>query len=177
MMNTLLTFEFDLQKALEAIIYLANKTQEQPTFMRVVKLMYLADKTSLEQYGRFISGDTYYAMKDGPVPTHTYDILKDTESNDKGFEVIHRNYPTIKVHRDANLDYLSESDTICLDKTLAAFDHHPTWRLREISHDEAWEATWEEAQGNNSVIIPIQRIADLLENSEELLDYLATQNS
>jgi hypothetical protein len=33
--------------------------------------MYFADKAHLEQYGRFICGDSYVAMK--PVPIGTYE--------------------------------------------------------------------------------------------------------
>lgn len=51
------TFQFDQVKATEAILY-------------------LADKTSLEKYGRFIFGESYYAMKEGPTPSYTYNLLK-----------------------------------------------------------------------------------------------------
>ncbi len=39
-------------------------------------MMYFADRLHLERYGRFICGDSYVAMKNGPVPSFTYDILK-----------------------------------------------------------------------------------------------------
>jgi uncharacterized phage-associated protein len=38
--------------------------------------MYFADRKHLEKYGRFICGDSYVAMKHGPVPSEIYDILK-----------------------------------------------------------------------------------------------------
>ncbi|MEL6406053.1 MAG: Panacea domain-containing protein [Chloroflexota bacterium] len=174
---TNLTFEFNAEKAREAILYLAKRTKKSPTYMRIVKLMYLADKTSLEQYGRFISGDTYYAMQHGPVPTHSFNMLKEEDTNDNGFEVVTNKYPTIIAHRDANIDYLSESDTLCLDQILESFDKFPTFYLRDITHDEAWEATWKENGEAGSREIPLERIAELLENGEALIEHLRTLNS
>ena len=68
-------FIFDPDKAVETILYIANKVQGTD-FHRISKLMYFADKIRLEESGRFICGDSYMAMKHGPVPCKTYDILK-----------------------------------------------------------------------------------------------------
>ncbi len=57
-------FEFDEQKTREVIIYIANRIPGL-TVHQLFSLLYIADKTSLEQYGRFITGDTYYAVEDG----------------------------------------------------------------------------------------------------------------
>ena len=38
--------------------------------------MFLAEKYHLVRYGRPITGDRYDAMKDGPVPSFTYDLFK-----------------------------------------------------------------------------------------------------
>lgn len=174
---TNLMFEFNADKAREAILYLAKRTKKAPTYMRIVKLMYLADKTSLEQYGRFISGDTYFAMQHGPVPTHAFNMLKEQDAQDNGFEIIKDRHPTIIAHRDANIDYLSESDTLCLDQTLELFDKFPTFYLRDITHDDAWATTWKENGESGSREIPLERIAELLENGDELIEHLRTLNS
>ena len=49
-----LKFTFEREKAIEAILYLAGRI-EDPTFHSIGKLMYFADKTSLERYGRLRS--------------------------------------------------------------------------------------------------------------------------
>jgi len=68
-------FVFKAEKSVEAILYIAQNVK-QPTFHSISKMMYFADKVHLEKYGRFICGDNYVAMKHGPVPSGTYDILK-----------------------------------------------------------------------------------------------------
>jgi uncharacterized phage-associated protein len=69
---------WDKEKAIEAIVYLANRL-DKPTKLKIFKLLYFADKLHMSRYGRFIVGDYYVAMKHGPVPSRTYNILKEVE--------------------------------------------------------------------------------------------------
>ena len=165
-------FQFDMHKTVEAIVYLINRTP-MPTFMSIAKLLYFADKTSLEAYGRFITGDTYCAMQHGPVPSEAYNLMRaGLDTNHYGFEVVYDHH--LRPLRDADLDELSEADIQCLDVVVAAYGKFPTWQLRGLSHDAAWEETWNEAEqsGRKSVPIPVERIANLLDNAEELVEYL-----
>src|SRR4030066_2115183 len=73
-----LTDEFDRTKAIEAILYLANKIPNPGKYV-ICKLLYLADKCSLEKYGRFIFGETYCAMERGATPSNAYDLLKEVK--------------------------------------------------------------------------------------------------
>ncbi|MEO6666974.1 MAG: Panacea domain-containing protein, partial [Nitrospiria bacterium] len=68
-------FRFDPEKALQAILFVARMLPGA-TFHQISKIIYFADKAHLQKYGRLICGDTYVAMKHGPVPSGIYDILK-----------------------------------------------------------------------------------------------------
>jgi len=165
-------FNFDVEKAVESILYLAYRVSS-PTYMLIAKLLYFADKTSLEEYGRFITGDTYVAMKHGPVPSETYNLMKAGNDGDQyGFTVENNHH--IKPLRDANTDLLSDSDIICLDKILKAYAHFPTWYIREISHDDLWEEFWEKAteQGKASTPIPVEKIVETFDDADDLKDFL-----
>ena len=48
----------------------------QITQYDIVKSLFLADKAHLNRYGRPITFDNYFAMKDGPVPNLAYNLLK-----------------------------------------------------------------------------------------------------
>jgi uncharacterized phage-associated protein len=117
-------FIFDPEKAVETILYIANKVPQCTDFHRISKLMYFADKIRLEEGGR--CGDSYMAIKHGPVPCKTYDILKSMrdeglapviESAKLSFTVEEKNI--VKPLREADLDYFSESDLECLDKVIS----------------------------------------------------------
>ena len=66
-------FSFDPEKGIEVLLYIADKTKD---IYKILKILYFADKLHLSKYGRFISGDYYIAMKHGPVPSRSYDIIK-----------------------------------------------------------------------------------------------------
>lgn len=163
-------FEFDMQKTLEAILYIINRTP-MPSFMSVAKLLYFADKTSLEAYGCFVTGDTYVAMQYGPVPSNTYDIMKEArETEDFGFRVVYNHH--LQPLREADLDCLSEGDIKCLKLVVDAYGKFPAWQLRDLSHDDAWQITWDEAGQRGNSPIPVERIASTLDNSEELIEFI-----
>jgi len=68
-------FKIDISKAKAVILYIAGKFGETD-FHKVFKILYLAERAHLVKYGRPIVGDTYMAMKYGPVPSFIYDAFK-----------------------------------------------------------------------------------------------------
>ena len=168
-------YEFESKTAIEVILYIAQKVG-QPTFHRISKIMYFADKAHLEKHGRFICHDNYIAMKHGPVPSETYHILKGvrsqsftplstTEQASNAFTVEDKS--VVKAHRPANFDYLSESVLACLDNAIREYGHLSFSELTELSHDTAWESA------DENDCIDIEQIAATLTNSEDLLEYLS----
>jgi uncharacterized phage-associated protein len=168
-----IVFNFDRDKAIEAILYIAHKI-EDPTFHSVNKLLYFADKTSLERYGRFISGDFYVALEHGPVPSNTYDLMKYApETGDLGFLVEDGHH--VKPIRQADTEQFSESDIEALDLAIEVYGMMPFWQKTEESHDDAWGKAWE-ARGNaKSKPMAIEDIAQLLKDGDKLIEHLRTQ--
>ena len=167
-------FDYDMKKAIEVILYLANRL-DNSDFMTVAKLIYFADKTSLERYGRLLFGETYVAMEKGPVPSKAYDLMKAGKDH-QNYGFIVENKWQLKPLREADDDYLSESDMACLDLVIHAYGHLPGWDLSAKSHDEAWRQAWEASGKMGSYPMPIESIARLFDDSEELLDYLHNGN-
>ena len=169
-----LKFDFDKEKAIEAILYIAQNIPD-PSYHSISKILYFADKTSLERYGRFICGDTYFAMEHGPVPSNTYDLMKESpDSGEFGFR-IERDYNVVPL-READLGELSDSDIECLDQIIRLYGDVPFWKRTEDSHDMAWRKAWEEKGDQASNIMTVASIAHLLEDSEDLLEHLGTSD-
>jgi len=165
-------FTFNQEKSIETVIYLASRAKD-PTKMSILKLIYFADKTSLEKYGQFITGDRYSAMKHGPVASNIYNLMKlDSETlGTLGFRFDgHKLIPS----RDADLSKLSDSDIECLDNIIALYGQRPAWDLSAQTHqDPAWRKNWgERTADNTSVPIPLEDILDTFDEGEELLEYL-----
>jgi uncharacterized phage-associated protein len=50
--------------------------------LKLMKLMYLADRESLRAWGKSITGDRYFSMKNGPVLSTTLDLMTPRDQDD-----------------------------------------------------------------------------------------------
>jgi len=67
------------RKILESILFLIEEAGRRGSYVtqyEIVKSIFLADINHLENYGRPITFDNYVAMKFGPVPSESFDMLK-----------------------------------------------------------------------------------------------------
>jgi hypothetical protein len=67
------------RKILEAILYLINEAVRRNVYVTeydIDKSIFLADVAHLNQYGRPITFDNFVAMRHGPVPSTTRDMLQ-----------------------------------------------------------------------------------------------------
>jgi uncharacterized phage-associated protein len=68
-------FNFNPEKGIAFLETLIQKVGGEYNYMALLKLAFFADRYHLRNYARPISGDIYYAMKLGPVPSALKDII------------------------------------------------------------------------------------------------------
>jgi hypothetical protein len=63
--------QFDEDRFRELVLYIANKTQDDPTFGRtkLAKVLFYSDFIAYAEDGRSLTGATYRAIEHGPFPT------------------------------------------------------------------------------------------------------------
>ena len=167
-----LRFDFDIDKAVEIIVYLARRVKE-PTILRIFKLIYLAEKLHLERYGVMLCNDRYDALQYGPAPRNIYDIINEARYVDRyGFQVQERD---IEVLREENSGHISEATRRCLDEVLERFGDVPIGRLVEESHDSAWEEAWDDHGVARRFEMPLESIVEKLKNGDKILAYLRNE--
>jgi uncharacterized phage-associated protein len=139
-----------------------------------LKVLYFADKDHLGRYGRLIYGDSYVAMRHGPVPSAAYDIIKCA----RGDGICPAQVPAqellsvsaahqITPLREADLRTLSESEVECLDAAIERYGQLPFGELQRLCHaDKAFQ------QSGENDFMPIEAIAASLPDTDDLLDYL-----
>ena len=165
-------FSFEPEKALNTILWVAGKVSD-PTFHRISKLIYFADKLHLQRYGRLICGDSYFAMKHGPVPSEVYDMLKAVRGDGsseyrkeavQAFEV--RGRMKVVPLRSADPEVFSESDLECLNDSIKTYGCMTFEQLTAVSHDAAWDSA------DENDIIDVEQIIATLPDGEALLQHL-----
>lgn len=162
---SMLKFRTNPDKALEVILWLANK-RPLLDFHSILKLLFFADVYHLNTYGRPIVGDQYRALPYGPVAQSTYDILKgeplaleELDTADPPFEVVDR----YKVNplRPCNLEKLSASDVEALGHAWDEHSHLGFNRRTDVSHKHP---AYQKAVDANT---PYMDYADFLELDED----------
>ncbi|MCW9733170.1 SocA family protein [Avibacterium sp. 20-15] len=165
---------FDGEKALETLLYIANRCPIKDIY-HIVKIQFFADRKHLERNGRFITGDSYIAMKNGPVASNAYNFLKVARGEQvylpheiinsirDALEVKEFN---VKAKRHENSDYLSQSDIDCLEESIAENGELSFTELNNKSHDSLWQ----EADRNNEIVF--EAFVKHSKNSEQLRSYL-----
>jgi len=174
-MSTKFSFNRKYRKALEAVVYLANKDQRQ---YWVLKAIYVADKEHLSRYGRQIFGDRYIAMRQGPVPSLAYDIVKSMREGatdyffpdprpNTALQIVPDNKTVKPISgRVADMNVLSESEIQCLDYGFNIVKDLTFEQLKQLTHDSAYVA----ADQNDDM--SITKIVETLKNANEVLDYI-----
>jgi uncharacterized phage-associated protein len=149
------SFPFSEEKAIAAVLYIAQKLGGSVDMHKLAKILYFADQKHLVTYGRTIIGDEYAPLDFGPVPSLVYDAVKAVNSNNPTYKLFASclKIDTSKGHRIAvamnvpDTGELSESDIECLDKSIAENGSLPFADLVEKSHKEAWtraaEQNWQ----------------------------------
>jgi uncharacterized phage-associated protein len=179
-------FKFDSKRTASTIAYLASKKLPGLTKYKICKLLFFADKLHLVRYGRPITGDDYFALDWGPVPSTALGALNDEHPLAiklaallKKHEARHLVY---ELRSDAKVDlrYLSKSDRKVLDRVAEEYGRKSFDDLYSLTHaTPAYIKAWARRVGKRSPmnfedffeddanVVPGAR-EEMLENSELL---------
>lgn len=131
----------DAQKIIQTLVYLATtQPDNRLNKMKAYKLMWLVDRYHLRQYGRTVTGDEYYAMPHGVVPTdakHLLDGQLTRLSSNKGMLDAYIKVDSDYVYSaiaEPDMDVFSQSDVEAMDKVLEAFGDMDQYQLSDLSH-------------------------------------------
>lgn len=132
---------FNYKKTVQALNYFASQNDNGIiNKMKAIKLIWLSDRLHLREYGRLISGDTYYALPNGPVPSATRDVLENSSFLDDLASDYASNYLRIidkynyKSISDVNYKVFSLTDKEILAKVYNVYGTKDHFELSSISH-------------------------------------------
>jgi uncharacterized phage-associated protein len=165
-----MSFFFDESKALAAVLLVIKKQHGKIDRHKLFKILYFADQKHLVRYGRPIIGDTYIAMKDGPVPSTLYDAIKSINDTHYFFELFKGKLKTrdylILSDIEPDIEELSESDIECLLESIDENAELSFLKLRNKSHGIAW------GKANRDDKISLLNIALEGHANREMLHYI-----
>ncbi|MCX6361017.1 MAG: Panacea domain-containing protein [Armatimonadetes bacterium] len=122
------------RKSIEAAAYLLSKLGGEMPYIKLIKLLYLADREQVRRRGRTLSGDTHWSLSYGPVLELTLNSIK---GNDPAWHEYIRTDATARVSWLVALPEvreMSQADTEVLDDTVASFGHLHWMELVDYTH-------------------------------------------
>lgn len=145
--------EFDEEKATHAAAFLTAKFGGQVNYMKLLKLLYLADRDAFKKWGRPIVGGPYVGMDNGPLSSPAYDAVK-ASSGGSGFplwtSVFRKEGYDLQMLRKIECDALSDVETELLCGILDRFGAMDQWQLVLYTHQNCEE--WVDPQGSRLFI-------------------------
>ncbi len=178
MSNNGIRFKFNEKKTTQAAALFLKKNDSHMNYMKLIKLLYFADRGALTLWERPITGDAYVSMPRGPVLSAVLDII----NNGKYLNINQYWYKYISTPSDyeielekiPEMDALSKREIELIDELYERFKDFNQWEMVDLCHDMLPE--WEDVE-NTSKPIEIERILKEVHKSKEDINAIAEEVS
>lgn len=127
---------FDEKKATQVAAYLLKMRGGKMSYLKLIKLLYLADREALGKWGFSITNDRHFSMPHGPVVSKTYNLMIDED--EKPFWSRYISAPMgdyeLELIKDCPTDKLSRAEERLLSEVFERYGHMTRWQLRDLTH-------------------------------------------
>ena len=164
-------FLFDKLRATAAAAVVVEQEGGRTSYFRLIKLLYLADRTSIDQAGHPIVGGNYVSMDHGPVISEVLDLVNGSDAI--WSSVFRKHDYDVELVGKPDLGPLSLRDIELLKETVTGSAILDRWKLRDITH--TFEE-WQDPHGSSLPIIPESVLAALGKSAEEVEEIRQASN-
>lgn len=158
----MIRFQFNEAKTTQAAAFLLKENGGKMNYMKLIKLLYLADREALSRWERPITGDAYVSMPKGPVLSRVLDKIN-SGRNPSGVQSYWHQYISspegynIKLLKhEPGFDELSKREKELLKIIFEQYKVYDKYQMVDICHEIIPE--WRDPDGSS---IPI-RVEDIL---------------
>lgn len=146
-----MVYRYHQERATQTAAYLLKRRGGRMSYLKLLKLMYLADRRALLEQGRPITFDRYVSMDHGPVLSQTYNLIvaeEAPEAHSYWREFVSEPLPgyEVSLRKDAPTGALSLNQVEVLDDVFAEYGHLGRWELVRITHTLP---EWEDPRGSS----------------------------
>jgi uncharacterized phage-associated protein len=156
--------DFQEKKTTQLAAYLIKREGGQMNYMKLIKLLYIVDRTSLMKWGYPITGDEYFSLDHGPIVSKTLNLITDEfmfVASKYWQEYIEKDGWEVKLKQETPTGQLSEANIDIANEVYKEFGRLDQWQLRDITHKFK---EWKDPKGSS---IPIEYLDILCQNFPE----------
>ena|ERR1700674_4724293 len=158
-----MALRFDETKATQAAAFFLHLRGGQMHYLKLIKLLYLADRTALVRWGIPITTDRYVSMDHGPVLSKVFNLITDDTHKPVWARFISAPLGDYEVRllEEPQTDRLSRAEEALLREVYERYGHRNRWDIVDNVMHKLPE--WRNPQGSS---IPI-KIREILEAEGE----------
>lgn len=163
-------FPFQFERSLQATLHLLQKfANSEAAYIHILKMLYIADREFLAEYGYPITGDQAKAMQHGPVLIRIFNMINDktnqAETWHRFIQTISKQHAVWLIQNPGNGD-LSKASLTKLDDVFTRYGHLTPFQVIELTHEfTEWQKMY---TGYVSVNIPCDLILQA-QNRDEMI--------
>lgn len=146
-----MSLRFDERKATEAAARFLQLRGGRMHYLKLIKLLYLADREALLRWGFPVTKDSYVSMDNGPVTSRIYDLI--VEETEKPFWSQYISAPSdyqVSLLKEAPAEMLSRAEERLIKDIFDRYGHLNRWKIVDLAHKLP---EWKNPNGSS---IPIQ---------------------
>lgn len=171
---------FNEQKAAQIAAWFLAQAGGAMPHLKLMKLMYLADREAMRSHGFPMTGDHFVSMPHGPVLSNTLSHIDDeAPSAPDGWDswISDKANYEVALVREASLealDYLSRADLQVLAAIWGKFGHMSKYQIRDYTHNPLNCPEWKDPKGSSHPI-HYQTVFEALGFSPEMAASMAAE--
>jgi uncharacterized phage-associated protein len=172
-----MNFRFQIGKATEAACEFLRQANGRMNIMKLVKLVYLLDRLSLDRRGIPVVGGDYLSMRNGPVTSEVLDLINSGRlfgESDLRWEqsVADRHDHEVQLERMPEREHLSDAEISLLNEIWSEHGDKDQWQLVEWCHTHCGEWT---PVSRGCAPIAVERIGQALGRPPEFIQKLTRE--
>ncbi len=136
-------FGFDRRKAIQAVAFLLKtRPDARDNYMRLLKILYMADRESIKETSTPITGDRFVCMEHGTMLNRLLNLVKHEDSpilktadyEDWNTHFVREGEYDIRLVSDPGIGALCEYEIRKLEEVAKRYRNHSQWDMREETH-------------------------------------------
>jgi len=158
-------FRSSTKKAVQAACVLLEQTPSRSmSYLRLLKLLYVADRKAMESVHRPIIGTRVVAMRNGPLHSEVFNLIKKEHIDEPLWsEFIRKEGYLLTEVKDPGVSELSRFEISVLTSVSEEFSQVDDWQLVEHTHCfPEWKKHYPDPAENTSQTFPLEDILDAL---------------
>lgn len=153
---------FKIEKATQAAaILLGSEVSREMERLRLMKLLYIANRTMLMRHSVPMFNATAIAMKHGPLYSEVYSAIRSGGADESFWadNIANDGPRMVKLTGHPGTHLLSQAEKDVLEDTIERLAGHGTWDIVDMTHGfEEWRENYPDPQENTSRQIPLRSI-------------------